>query len=146
MQINEITEKECREILARASVGRLACSRDNQPYIVPMYFACEAEYIYAFSTAGQKIEWMRANPLVCVETEESNDSQWVSVIANGSFQELPEARFATERAHARKLLQARHEWWLNALAERRMKLRDQLIEPVFFRIHVDSVSGLRGQP
>ena len=35
--------------------------------------------------------WMRSNPLVCVEVDkiESHD-QWVSVIAFGRFEELPE--------------------------------------------------------
>ena len=52
--INEMTQKECRELLARSRVGRLGCSRDNQPYVVPIYFAYEADYIYAFATLGQK--------------------------------------------------------------------------------------------
>ena len=34
----------------------------------------------------------------------------------------------------RKLLEKRHNWWLNALAERRTQQRDQDILPVFFRV------------
>ena len=33
----------------------------------------------------------------------------------------------------------------NAMAERRMAIPDQAVEPIFFRIHVDSVTGLRGE-
>jgi nitroimidazol reductase NimA-like FMN-containing flavoprotein (pyridoxamine 5'-phosphate oxidase superfamily) len=69
----------------------------------------------------------------------------VSVIANGRYEELPEPQFTQERAHARKLLEKRHDWWLNAMAERRMSSPDQSVEPIFFRIHVDSVTGLRGE-
>jgi hypothetical protein len=48
-----------------------------------------------------------------------------------------------ERNHARKLLQQRHHWWMNAMAERRIRLRDEEIKPLFFRIRVSSVTGLR---
>ena len=33
-----MTEFECRQALEQKTVGRLACSRDNQPYVVPVYF------------------------------------------------------------------------------------------------------------
>lgn len=146
MLINEIPDKECREILARATVGRLACSHQDQPYVIPIYLAYDDGWIYVFATFGKKIEWMRENPKVCVEIEEvAAQSQWVSIIANGRYEELPEPQFTQERAHARKLLEKRHHWWLNAMAERRMSSPDQSVEPIFFRIHVDSVTGLRGE-
>jgi nitroimidazol reductase NimA-like FMN-containing flavoprotein (pyridoxamine 5'-phosphate oxidase superfamily) len=88
---------------------------------------------------------MRANPKVCVEIDEiANQSQWISVIAEGRYEELIEPQYAAELIHARKLLGKRHRWWLNALAKRRTTVRDDLIAPLFFRIHVDSMTGLRG--
>jgi len=70
MIINEMTEKECGTVLARSSIGRLGCALDNQPYVVPIYFAYEPGYIYVLSTLGQKIEWMRTNPKVCIQVDE----------------------------------------------------------------------------
>ena len=146
MQIDELNETECREILVRASAARLGCSFNDQPYIVPIGMAYEADYIYVFATLGQKIEWMRSNAKVCVQVDEiRGQSDWVSVIANGEYQELPEPQFEDERNHARKLLQQRHHWWLNAMAERRIRLRDEEIKPLFFRIHVSSLTGIRGR-
>ncbi len=145
MRIDELNETECREFLSRTSMARLGCSLNDQPYIIPIGFAYEDDFIYVFATLGKKIEWMRTNPKVCVQVDESKgQSDWTSVIANGEYQELPEPKFAVERAHARSLLQKRHHWWLNALAERRIQMRDQEIEPVFFRIQIQSLSGLRG--
>ena len=145
MRIDELNETECREFLSRTSMARLGCSLNDQPYIIPVGFAYEDDFIYVFATLGKKIEWMRTNPKVCVQVDESKgQSDWTSVIANGEYQELPEPKFAKEREHARSLLQKRHHWWLNALAERRIQMRDQDIEPVFFRIHIQSLSGLRG--
>jgi hypothetical protein len=103
MVINEMTQEECGAFLASASLGRLGCALDSEPYVVPIYFVYEPDYIYALSTFGQKIEWMRANPKVCLEVDQiANQSQWMSVIATGSYQELPEPQFSAERDHARK--------------------------------------------
>ncbi len=145
MLITEMTEKECREFLERVSIARLGCSLNDQPYVAPVGIAYEQDYIYVFSTLGKKIKWMRSNPKVCLQADESKaQSEWISVIANGEFQELPEPQFTDERAHARKLLEKRHQWWLNAMAERRNQLSDQEIAPIFFRIRISSVTGLRG--
>ena len=36
MMINEISAHECRAVLERASVGRLGCALNNEPYVVPI--------------------------------------------------------------------------------------------------------------
>jgi uncharacterized protein len=144
MAIKEMTQEECRASLTSASLGRLGCSLDNQPYVVPIYFAYESDYVYALSTLGQKTEWMRANPKVCLEVDEiANQFQWTSVVVSGRYQELPEPRYTSEREHAQMLLGKRYDWWLNALAERQLRLGDDAITPFFFRIHIDSMTGLR---
>ncbi len=144
MMINEMTQEECRAFLKSASLGRLACSFDNQPYVVPIYFVYEADYIYGLSTFGQKTEWMRTNPKVCLQVDEiTSRSQWASVIANGLYQELPEPQYTAEREHARALLGKRYRWWENALAERELRLGNDSITTLFFRIHIDSTTGLR---
>jgi nitroimidazol reductase NimA-like FMN-containing flavoprotein (pyridoxamine 5'-phosphate oxidase superfamily) len=144
MVINEMTEQECREALARTSFGRLGCSLGDQPYIVPICLANDGDFIYVFSTLGKKIVWMRANPKVCIQIDEINaQSQWSSIIVNGRYEELPEPQHAGECKHARQLLEKQSQWWLNTFAERQLRLGDKLIEPLFFRIHVDSMTGLR---
>lgn len=145
MLIKELTETECRDFLAKASIARLGCSLDDQPYVVPICVAYEPECIYFFSTLGKKIKWMRGNPKVCVQVDElKGRSDWVSVIANGRYEELDEPRFTDERNHARKLLEKHHHWWLTPLAQRRTQVSDHDIKPIFFRVRIDSVTGLRG--
>lgn len=144
MEIRKMNESECHEVLSRATLGRLGCSQANQPYVVPVYMSFEPNYIYVFSTLGKKIEWMRENPKVCMQVDESKgQGEWTSVIANGTYEELPDPQFAEERAHARNLLEKQHQWWLNALAERRIQMQDQEIAPIFFRIRIGSITGLR---
>ena len=72
-----------------SSLWRLACSFENQPYIVPVYLAYAARALYGFATMGQKIDWMRANPKVCVETDGvRSQTDWWSVVVQGRFEEL----------------------------------------------------------
>jgi len=92
MVIREMSKIECLQVLAKARLARLACAHANQPYVVPVYLAYQeaSGCLYGFTTPGQKLEWMRANPLVCVEMDEvAAHDQWVSVIAIGRFEELP---------------------------------------------------------
>ena len=143
MEVNEMTTEECKMVLERASVGRLGCSYENQPYVVPIHFAYEDTYLYGFSTFGQKVKWMRANPKVCVQTDQiENQGEWISVVVNGEYEELPEPQYSAERKLASSLLAKRYHWWLNALGERQMKVGDKSIEPLFFRIRIQSMSGL----
>ena len=147
MRIVELSHHECKELLNRVSVGRLACSLENQPYVVPVCFAYEPEYLYVFSTVGQKIEWMRQNPKVCLQADEiGSGSSWTSVLVNGTYVELHELQYAAEKEHARERLAQYSEWWRTSLAERRERTSDLSIEPVFFRIDIASMSGLRGIP
>lgn len=70
MVILELNQSECTALLSSARLGRLACSKDGQPYVVPFHFVREGMNLYSFCLQGQKIEWMRANPLVCVQVDE----------------------------------------------------------------------------
>src|SRR5215471_4732257 len=144
MRVVEISEAECKEFLNHVSLGRLACALDNHPYVVPVCFAYEPEYIYVFSTLGKKIEWMRQNPNVCLLTDQiAERSRWTSVIVNGTYLELSDPQYRAEREHARERLAKYSDWWRLPLAERRERTSDLLIEPVFFRIDIASITGLR---
>ena len=144
MEVNEMAAQECKAVLENASLGRLGCSYENQPYVVPIHFAYDSGYLYVFSTFGQKVKWMRANPKVCVQTDQIEDQgEWISVIVSGQYEELPEPQYTAERKHASSLLAKHSHWWLNALGERQMRVGDKLLEPLLFRIRIHSTSGLR---
>ncbi len=94
MVIQEMSEEECLQALSKMRLARLACAHENQPYVIPVYLTYDeaTRCLYGFTTPGQKIEWMRANPLVCVEVDDITAyDQWVSVIAFGRFEELTES-------------------------------------------------------
>jgi len=148
MLIHELTPVECRDVLGRATYGRLGCARGEQPYVVPFVFMLDASgsCLYSFSTLGQKIEWMRENPKVCVEVDEVVDQlNWTSVLALGRYEEIRDARHDEElRAQATNLFQHRSAWWFPALG--RVASGDEHYSPVVFRILIDKLTGRRASP
>ena len=148
MLLCEMHSGECYELLARLGFGRLACARDNQPYIVPIYFAYEAERLYGFGTLGQKIEWMRSNPLVAVEADEvKSHLEWTSVVVRGRYEEFPDTpEYADRRQQAQSVLEKRSLWWQTGFASAQTRGRFNRDLPVFYCIHIDEVSGHRAMP
>jgi nitroimidazol reductase NimA-like FMN-containing flavoprotein (pyridoxamine 5'-phosphate oxidase superfamily) len=145
MLVLELTSQECLEILTRLRFGRLGCSRDNQPYIVPIHFAYHERHLYSFAALGQKIDWMRTNPLVCVEADEIVDRcHWTSVIVHGRYEELLDTpKWRSERARAHALLQQRAAWWEPACVRRTGHPAADEVIPMYYRIHIDQVTGRR---
>jgi nitroimidazol reductase NimA-like FMN-containing flavoprotein (pyridoxamine 5'-phosphate oxidase superfamily) len=143
--VTEMTRKECREALAQTRFGRLACARDNQPYIIPIFFAVDDDHLYSFSIAGRKIDWMRDNPRVCLEVDDVKSWQdWTSVVALGLYEEIPDTPdWQAERRHAHSLLQQRAMWWQPASVDI-LDHAGEVFLPIFFRIVLDDLTGRRG--
>lgn len=145
MLIQEMTEDECSTALERADFGRLACARGEQPYIVPIYFSYDRPHLYGLTTFGQKIEWMRSNPRVCVEIDERvSHFQWTSLVAFGRYEELKDTpEHESARTRALEVLQKREMWWQPAcIATEKREQRP----PIFYRVHIERVTGHRAVP
>jgi nitroimidazol reductase NimA-like FMN-containing flavoprotein (pyridoxamine 5'-phosphate oxidase superfamily) len=125
-------------------MGRLACARDNQPYIVPIHFFFDlgGYCLYGFSTVGQKVQWMRENPKVCVEVAEVNDKDhWMSVVVFGRYEEVDDSPSgAAARAYAWEFFRKRPEWWFPAAATVGGR---QPAAVVIYRIQIDQLTGRR---
>jgi uncharacterized protein len=143
--IQEMTRQAALELLARAHLGRLGCSQGNQPYVVPCYFAYADSCLYSFTTVGQKIEWMRANPLVCVEADEIVSLEnWDSVIVFGRYEELPDTpEYKSARGIAHNALQRKGLWWEPGYVKTVLGGAERPLEPVFYRIHITNITGHR---
>jgi len=148
MLIIELTNKECVEMLTRVRFGRLGCSRADQPYIVPFNFAYQEQYLYSVAALGQKIEWMRTNPLVCVQSDEVIDHlHWTSVIVQGRYEECPDMpEWRAERDLAFALLRQRANWWEPAGVRQASHGAVGQAILTYYRIHIDRVTGRRATP
>ena len=148
MFIHEMNEFECRQALQQATFGRLACARDNQPYVVPINFVFQCDHIYAFTTLGQKIEWMRANPRVCLEIDDRvGQDHWQSIIIFGQYEELPDLpEYEVARTKALELLQKHAMWWQPASVGAAHRDVPHSEEPIFYRIRIERMTGRRATP
>jgi nitroimidazol reductase NimA-like FMN-containing flavoprotein (pyridoxamine 5'-phosphate oxidase superfamily) len=144
MRVHELTGRECEAILVRSDIARLACARDDQPYIVPIHFSFDSarRCLYAFSTVGQKIEWMRQNPKVCLEVEDITDrDHWTTVLVFGRYEEMDDSPADTAaRVSAQRLFEQRPEWWFPAAAKVGTQEHHAV---VIYRISIDRLSGRR---
>ena len=148
MQIEELKNEECLNILNRTRLGRLACSLNDQPYIVPLFFSFDGnEYIYSFSTLGKKIEWMRKNPLVCLEVDKiKNQNDWATIIIYGRYEELPNTpEFEDKRIFAHKLLSKHPMWWQPAYDAGNFRGETQE-RAIYFRIRIERMIGRHNFP
>jgi hypothetical protein len=148
MLITKMRSRECRETLTRLGYGRLACASNNRPYIVPLYFSYDADRLCCFSTVGRKIEWMRLNPLVCVQVEEiRGHDEWMSVVIFGKYVEIPNGpEFAKSREDIRSLLKKRSLWWQSGYTASQIRRKPKPPSPVFFYIGIEEITGLRATP
>jgi len=136
----EITDKKliC-DIIDKAEILRLGLCKDNNPYVVPLSFGFDGDFIYFHSAReGMKIDYIRSNPNVCFELEseaelvkhESSPCDFTfsyrSVIGFGEVSEI------TEKDEKRKVLKiilnhySEKEWnipWPMLLAVRVWRIR-----------------------
>ena len=92
----EITDfKAIEEIIKSSNVCRIAMSKDDFPYVVPMCFGYENNTLYLHSAKeGRKIDFLKFNPNVCIEFDADDEvigsedacvfgMKYKSVIASG---------------------------------------------------------------
>jgi nitroimidazol reductase NimA-like FMN-containing flavoprotein (pyridoxamine 5'-phosphate oxidase superfamily) len=83
---------EIEAMLRRNWIGRLGCCANDRPYVVPMAYGYDGQYVYGFSSAGRKIEIMREQPLVSFLVDEIDGyATWRSVVLEGVYEELTDA-------------------------------------------------------
>lgn len=143
--ITEMTDLECHALLASETLGRLGCSRGDQAYVVPISYVLDHGTIYSFSSIGQKIEWMRENPRVCLQVDRIRTQlDWISTIVFGRFEEIPDDRdHDREREAAWEVLKERPNWWEPAYTTTVKHGVARQMKPLYFRIRIDQITGCR---
>jgi uncharacterized protein len=145
--IQDMTQEMNLNLLKGSHVGHIACAQGSQPYVTPFSFAYHERFIYSFATVGRKIEWMRANPLVCVEVEKIvSREEWQTVVIFGRFEELPKTpEFFEARLVAHAALMAKTAiWWEPGYVKTLHQGAERPLQPIYFRILIDQISGHQG--
>lgn len=141
IQVEELSNAEINQVLDRVGYGHLACSRDDQPYVVPVHYAYAGGKVYIYTTEGKKFEIIKTNPSICLQVEEVMDNQhWQSVIVDGIAEQITDK---DEREKALKIIIEANPTLTPAMSIRWMDnwVRENIA--VVYRVTPKSVSGRR---
>ncbi|PYS94385.1 MAG: pyridoxamine 5'-phosphate oxidase family protein [Acidobacteria bacterium] len=139
LKIEEMAHGEMLALLLRAAYGHLACARDNRPYVVPMNYTFDLQFIYFFTTEGTKTEMIEANNAVCFQVEEFTDPlHWRSVMVTGQAERLERP---ADVEHAMQLITGHNPTLAPALNETKIGAWTRLNNVVIYRLRPDAIYG-----
>ena len=136
--VSSLNDEQARNLLETATIGRLGCIVDGEPYVVPISFFVEGDSIYSHSLSGKKIKALRENPRACLQVDKIESAlHWRSVLAFGTFEELTE----DEERHLviNKLL---YRFPLLTPVESELALDAESTGVVVFRIKIERLTGV----
>jgi len=141
----EMTREQIDRLLYNQAYGRLATTDGKRPYIVPITFAYDGEYIYGQTNAGAKLDLVRRNPFVCFEADNMVGMRdWECVIIHGQFEELT----GEEAEEAREILFNRvfpllSNNMIHAFQHEVTSTLDNTgrVKETMYRIKIDKISG-----
>lgn len=138
--IRPLSREEARALLAESKLGRLGCTYEGGPYVVPVNYVFDGQNIYIHSLPGRKIAALRADPKACLQVDSITDEyRWRSALAFGTYKDVTDP---VERDKAVQLLLARFP---RLTPVESVPVHDSQSSVIIFRIHVDEISGV-GEP
>lgn len=134
--IEPLGKEDAYRLLQTNHAGRLGCSINDDPYVLPINYLCEGDDVYMHSLPGRKITAMRKNPQICLQVDEvKDDYNWQSVIAFGTYEEI------TEPGERERLLAALFRTLPHLTpVESRMTKGQQ--EAIVFRLRIERLTGM----
>jgi nitroimidazol reductase NimA-like FMN-containing flavoprotein (pyridoxamine 5'-phosphate oxidase superfamily) len=133
-----LTSDDCRAVLGRNTIGRLAFVHDSVVDIEPLGYTFDGDWLYFRSAYGAKLEALAHNPFVAFQVDEIDGPlDWRSVVAHGTVYLLDDEGGPVERRAYGRALKALREVFPAALtAADPTPQRD-----IVYGLHIDRVTG-----
>lgn len=139
VQVEEMSNEDCKDLLQRVNYGHFGVSRESVPYVVPVHYAYDTRDVFIFTTEGKKTDIINENPQVCLQVEEIIDEkQWQSVIVTGEAVRLTGEK---ETAHAMDFILAENPKLTPALSIRWMDQWIRANVDVVYKITPTQMTG-----
>ena len=138
-----LTDDECRAVLSRNYVGRLAFMRENRVDIQPIGYVAAEAWLFMRSADGAKLEALAHSPYVAFEVDEIESAfEWRSVVARGTIYMMTDGGTHVDQALFDRAVDALRSAQPAALGGD---------DPTPFRrtvygLHVDSLTGRKAEP
>ncbi len=144
-----INKADIEQIIKNSLVCRLALSKDNIPYLVPVSFGYDGKCLYVHTAKeGKKIDFIKANNLVCFEFDinvktvehESIACKWStsyqSVIGYGKMTEITDFNEAAYALNQIMLQYSGNDW----------EMTEKMLSTVkMWKIEIDEMSGKQSE-
>ena len=135
---HEMSAEDCRALLARNHVARLAFSFHDRVDIEPIHYVHDAGWIFGRTASGSKIRTIAHNRWIAFEVDEVDAFfDWRSVVVHGALCVMADEGTATERAAWRRGVELLQRLMPGALTPDDPTPDRQLL----FRFRVDEVTG-----
>lgn len=139
LKVEDMPLEEMRALLRRIGFGHLGCAREGRPYVVPMHYAYDGEYLYLFTTEGTKTSFIEANSEVCMQVEEvESPSRWQSVMVTGEAARITRQE---EKEHAMQLITESNPTLTPALNQTQLDTWGRANEIALYRIRPAIIDG-----
>ena len=138
----QLGEREARTLLSEGRVGRLGCCDKGKPYVVPVNYFFDGEFIYVHSLSGYKIDVLHANPHACLQTDVvEDDFHWRSVIASGLYEEIT-SETLKKRALTELIRREPHMTPVESCLPAESNQYDDLAKLIVFRLRITEITGV----
>jgi nitroimidazol reductase NimA-like FMN-containing flavoprotein (pyridoxamine 5'-phosphate oxidase superfamily) len=138
-----LTSEECRNVLERNRVGRLAFVNGSSVDIEPIGYVSSGDWIFFRSAYGAKLEALSHNPFAAFEVDHvAGPTDWVSVVVHGTIYMLPPDGGPIEKREFARAVAALRKVMPTAFTDD---------DPTPYRenvygLHIDRLSGRMAQP
>jgi uncharacterized protein len=107
MQVRPLAEEECRELLKRNHLGRIAFSFQDRVDLQPIFYVFDGEWIFGRTSPGEKLSTLQHNRWLAFQVDEIQDLwNWNSVVVRGAFHELSPDGTGEQREVHRRAVEA----------------------------------------
>ena len=138
-----LSPEDCRKVLERNHVGRLAFVNGPSVDIEPIGYVTSGNWIFFRSAYGAKLEALSHNPFAAFEVDQiASPTSWVSVVAHGTIYLVPpDGGPVEQREHAKAVAALRQVSPAALTSDDPTPARE-----IVYGLHIDSLAGRMAQP
>ena len=147
--MENLSKSEIITLLKDNYIGHLSYIAQGRPFTIPItyFYDLGSNAIISYSAEGHKMEAMRKNGAVSLEVEEIvSNSNWQSVLAHGTFDELhgSDAKYYLHQftKGVKNIIKQKEQTLPEFISEFSSKSSSKKI-PVVYRIKILEITGRR---
>jgi uncharacterized protein len=139
LKVEDMSPADMHALLRRESFCHLGCAHEGRPYVLPMNYAYDGKELYFFTTQGMKTQFIDANPKVCLQVEEVQDSShWRSVMVIGVAERLTKA---DDTQRAMQAITERNPTLTPAISATQVDSLGRAVDIALYRITPEIIDG-----